>query len=616
MRLGPDSAAALRQAVHLHKAGRLDAAIKAYRGLLKRWPDLPQAHNNLGAALKAAGKPRPAAAAYRRAVALAPAYTAAHANLASVLLLLGRPEQALWHFLVAARQEPEQAAHRQGLAAALRPMRFTEASPAIEAAFQACLDDPGIEHQSLVPAALSLLRHDRALADDEALAAHPLVMALLLRAVLPDPDWERRLTVLRRACREAVAEREPLPVPRSFVAALAVQAFLTDHGYPVSDDEEAWVEQAAGAAVETSAGERAISDSLLVVALYRPLYRLPGGDVLADLPAPEDAALAMLLRRQLQEPVGQAALADSLPRLTAIENATSAALAAQYDEHPYPRWFATRAKTPRSLAAVLAALFPGQSVPLPEGVPGDARLEVLVAGCGTGKHAIDVATRYAGAEVLAVDLSRAALAVGAQRARAARVANVTFGQADILALDGLDRRFHLIESVGVLHHLRDPLAGWRVLVDRLAPGGLMRLGFYSRRARTAIAQARDWIAAAGYPASASGIREARQALLALPEDRPERRVAGQLDFYSLSGCRDLLFNVQERSYDLPDLAAALDGLGLGFLGFEFADPAIPRAYAARFPKDRHRTDLANWDRFEAERPDCFQQMYQFWCRKL
>ena len=633
MRPGPDSAAALRQAVALHKAGRLDQAIKAYRALLKRWPALPQAHNNLGVALKASGRLQPALKAYRQALALAPDYAAAHGNLGSGLLLQGDAKAALPHFLAANRQEPGNAGHRQGLAAALRPMRFDTPSAAIEQGLLACFADPGIEHQALVPAALSLLRADPGLAPvlgDGAsepeggplagLADRPLAMRLLLQTVIPDPAIEARLAALRRQCLAAVAEdsgSSALPVSRSLAAALAVQAFLTDYAYPLGEAESAWIDAIADRAAGESLKAGAIGDALIVAAQYRPLHGLPDADRLAGLAPPDSGppnndTLAALWRLQLTQPRAERALAEDLPRLTPIEDPTSAAVAAQYDEHPYPRWFATQAKSPRPLQAVLSELFPGREIAVPTAKP----LQVLIAGCGTGKHAIDVATRYAGAEVLAVDLSRGALAVGQERARARGLDDLTFAQADILELGALDRRFHLIESVGVLHHLRDPLAGWRVLVDRLESPGLMRLGFYSRHARTAIEAARTWVAAGGYPATEAGLRAARQALLALDPSNPERKVTAQLDFYSLSGCRDLLFNVQERSYDLPELAAAISDLGLTFLGFEFADPALPRAYAARFPEDTAMTDLSNWDRFERENPDSFQQMYQFWCARV
>ena len=52
-------------------------------------------------------------------------------------------------------------------------------------------------------------------------------------------------------------------------------------------------------------------------------------------------------------------------------------------------------------------------------------------------------------------------------------------QGDILKIDQLGRLFDIIESVGVLHHMDDPLTGWKVLVDRLRSGGLMKVGLYN-----------------------------------------------------------------------------------------------------------------------------------------
>ena len=43
-------------------------------------------------------------------------------------------------------------------------------------------------------------------------------------------------------------------------------------------------------------------------------------------------------------------------------------------------------------------------------------------------------------------------------------------QGDILKLNQLEKQFDIIESAGVLHHMDDPLAGWKVLVDRLRTG--------------------------------------------------------------------------------------------------------------------------------------------------
>ena len=62
----------------------------------------------------------------------------------------------------------------------------------------------------------------------------------------------------------------------------------------------------------------------------------------------------------------------------------------------------------------------------------------------------------------------------------------------------LDRQFDIVECVGVLHHMAEPTAGWRVLVNLLAPGGLMKIGLYSETARKDIVAAQSFAVERGY----------------------------------------------------------------------------------------------------------------------
>jgi SAM-dependent methyltransferase len=132
------------------------------------------------------------------------------------------------------------------------------------------------------------------------------------------------------------------------------------------------------------------------------------------------------------------------------------------------------------------------------------------------------------------------------------ITNIEYAQADILKLDNLPRTFDIIESVGVLHHMAEPFAGWRTLLSRLRPGGFMGLGFYSEVARRHIVRAREIIAKLGYAGTSDDIRQFRQ--------DPVFQANGELcslsmsaDFYSTSECRDLLFHVQEQRLTLdPD----------------------------------------------------------------
>ena len=628
---------AMQAAVAAHKQGRLEAAIAGYRQVLHLAPDFPEAHNNLGVALKAAGSLREAVASYREALQLRPKYPSALANMAAARAALGEHDRALKLAIEAVNLEPGNVSHCQVLAGQLRNRRFSEASDAVVRAVRACFEAPGVEHQLITPAALSLLkvipavrtawacvdhggRRDLAVMLDDGdldeLFEVELLQLLLTRTLLPDEALEQLFTAFRHCCLEAVAA-EALPPPGIYhpdpalIAALAELCFHNDYAFAESAPEADLVAGLSEAAPGLAPNLDTDSPKLVVLAMYRPLFALADCGHLAEPPPGLPPAIARLLRRQVSEPLAERAIAPIIPRLTPIEAGVSRAVQRQYEESPYPRWRASGVKQPRPLGDVVASLFPHLETP-PQ-APSPTR--ILIAGCGTGKHALDVASRYRDAQVLAIDLSTTALAFARRKLDEAGLANVEIAQADILALGERDTRFDLIEAVGVLHHLADPPAGWRVLTGLLAAGGFMKLGFYSRAARRDIAAARNLLRNAGFAATPEGIRAARGRIFALAPDDPARQVTGELDFYSLSGCRDLLFNVQERDYRLPELAAALADLELEFLGFEFPEEAPRRAYAERFPQDPTMTDLALWDSFEAENPETFRNMYQFWCRR-
>ncbi len=264
------------------------------------------------------------------------------------------------------------------------------------------------------------------------------------------------------------------------------------------------------------------------------------------------------------------------------------------------------------MAWVLKGLFPHLSAPELASVKSP---KILVAGCGTGKHAVSCAKRFLGAEVLAVDLSLTSLGYAMRKARELGVNNVEFAHKDILELTDIDAEFDLIESAGVLHHLQDPVKGWRILVNLLKPLGFMRIGLYSEHARRSEISARSFIAERGYQATKEGIRQCRQDILALPDDVTDKGISRANDFYTMSTCRDLIFHVQEHRFTLPEIADILKDLGLEFLGFELRDTSVKRRFVEQFPQDPTAIDLRCWDQYEMAHPQTFSGMYQFWVRR-
>ena len=241
-------------------------------------------------------------------------------------------------------------------------------------------------------------------------------------------------------------------------------------------------------------------------------------------------------------------------------------------------------------------------------------MKVLVAGCGTGQHPIQVAQQFSNASVLAIDLSLASLCYAKRKTEEMGLSTIDYAQADLLNLGTLERRFDLIESVGVLHHLADPVAGWRVLMQLLRPGGLMLLGLYSELGRREVVTARGRAASHGLPAQAEDIRRCRQTLMNEELAPHFEQFLRSRDFYSMSACRDLLFHVQEHRFTVPQIKVILAQLGLKFIGF-VVEPEDAAEYARLFPDDPAKIDLDHWHVFETGRPNTFARMYQFWVQR-
>ena len=120
-----------------------------------------------------------------------------------------------------------------------------------------------------------------------------------------------------------------------------------------------------------------------------------------------------------------------------------------------------------------------------------------------------------------------------------------------------NREFDIVECVGVLHHMRDPEAGLRVLADLLKPGGLIKLGLYSETARAQLASSRRKAGHLGAEPTDSQIREYRRRLLDAGGEELEA-LCEWSDFFNLSEWRDLIFHVQEHQFSLSQIDRLLD----------------------------------------------------------
>lgn len=208
-------------------------------------------------------------------------------------------------------------------------------------------------------------------------------------------------------------------------------------------------------------------------------------------------------------------------------------------------------------------------------------LKILDAGCGTGVSTDYLAHLNPGAEILAVDISPGALEVARdrlQRSGGSDQVQVRIENRSLLELEG-EGPFDYINSVGVLHHLREPESGLKALASLLKPGALLHLFLYADGGRWEIHRTQRVLMAMGVETDEQGLKLARQLFETLPKDnrlRCNHEQRWAIDCSADVNFADMYLHPQETSYNLDRLFAFIASADLEFAGFsncKIWDPA-------------------------------------------
>jgi len=624
--LKPDFAEAhYNLGIILKELGRLEEAEVCNRKTITLKPDLVEAHINLGNILNELGRLKEAEANYRRAIALKPNLTDAHNNLGVILQKYGKLNEACSAYIQAINLNPDFTKAYANLGIAIKNVRFNSSNVKLYPVLIRLLSTENFARpKDLAPSILSLLKHDPLIKNlllEENFATCPkeansiignldkltLLHHLMRICPLPDLQFERFFVTMRSLLLTNLDNFKASPELIYFLSTLSLHCFTNEYVYFEKDEETELVKNLETEIMQTIAKSvQPEAIKILCLASYRPLHQYNWCQNLEALDHLEEVK-----SRLIEEPYAERAIAAEIPMLGEISDDVSCKVRAQYEENPYPRWvklgIPTKAKSISKIFAELNLHLHSERI---KNVIAPA---ILIAGCGTGQHSIGTASYFSDCQVTAVDLSLASLAYAKRKTTELGITNLKYLQADILRLDQLEQKFDIIESVGVLHHMDEPMAGWRVLTDLLKPGGLMRIGLYSELARQYIVGVRKEITLLKVGTSESEIREFRRSLAESNEENHQRLTKG-LDFFSLSTLRDLIFHVQEHRFTLPQIKKCLDELGLKFCGF------VTKDFISKF-RELHGEeadiyDLALWHQYEESNPRAFIGMYQFWCQKL
>lgn len=533
--------------------------------------------------------------------------------LASVHLVKGDLSTALQYASHALDQEPKNRHYAILYAAIMNNISFDGYNQNQIRLITACLENPGANTGLLSQGWHSLFVHcpiwkdacaagkdfmfqqagqiiDRLKAEQR--LNDPFILLALRYMILKGEQSERVFLALRHAYLDRFinAPEKIDDQDLSLLSALACQCAFTEYAYYESVDEQ----QKLGALLKTPHDNSSSPTLLLVLCLYRPLLSLMTEDQAMTLH--HQPWFEQIVRDQVINRRTELELMANLTQLTPINDDISRAVEQMYLENPYPAWLSTQ--------------YRGNVDHLKLAPQKQNRNQMLIAGCGTGHHAIMSSLSFENMQVLAIDLSRRSLAYAKRKTNELKLPHIEYAQADILELGNLNQRFDIVESVGVLHHLADPLEGLRIILNLLKPGGMIKLGFYSEIARTAMIAARKEIARLEYQATPEGIRQFRHDVLSNPDTHPARYLLKNGDFYTISTCRDLVFHIQETRYTLPQIKEMLANHGLEFHRFNLDIPAMS-GFKKRFSGEKDTQNLDLWHQYETEFPNTFANMYQF-----
>ena len=436
------------------------------------------------------------------------------------------------------------------------------------------------------------------------------ILNALKKIIFSDPKLEDMLTKVRRnICDRIAKDIEKInDFEILFVIALGEQCFINEYVYSCSKQEKLSIKKIKNRCINEEINEIDIS----ILSCYFPLFKLL--DQIPSLKSftSSNQSLMRLIELQIIEPLKEIELSQHIKKLGVINDDISQKVKSQYEENPYPRWRYAYYSESQNISIVQGINNEIKPNIISSRI-GNSQLQILVAGCGTGNQILNTQS-YKNAKVTAIDLSLSSLAYAQRKINELGIDNVELIEMDILKVNLLKKKFDIILCSGVLHHMYDPSAGLKSLLDVLKNNCFMKLGLYSELARNDIVKSRNYIKSKKLQANDDDIRNFRETVISgnLIE---LNSLTKSSDFYTLSSCRDLCFHKQEHRFTIRQLQETLKSNELKFLGFAIRK-SVKSLYHQYFPQDKEQTNLENWVRFEEKHPMTFKGMYQFWVSKL
>tara|TARA_B110000037_G_scaffold41790_1_gene51648 strand:+ start:1620 stop:3581 length:1962 start_codon:yes stop_codon:yes gene_type:complete len=422
-----------------------------------------------------------------------------------------------------------------------------------------------------------------------------------------DIEAEKLLTFVRKFILLNIYDEVFSVKINNLVEILALNSFFNDYIFFISKEETIKLNEIENKlqASKIRKNQDKVS-KILAISMYRNLSDSP---IIKDLKS--EYLPLKFYKYCILNPFKENNLIKSVNTFGKIENKVSSKVKNQYEIFPYPQWIYSDTYLQKtnfkeyinSLGLKLSNYDIFKKI----------EKSILIAGCGTGKEAVEYGELISDINITAVDLSSKSLGYALRKCSESKIKNINFLQGDILNLQDLNKTFDLVMSNGVIHHMEDPNAGFTSINKCLKKNGLLKLSLYSKIARRNLLECQE-LAKSEKISSHLQLRNFRNKLIK-HDNIKSKQILDFGDFYNASTFKDLVLHEQEHTFNIQKIKEVVKKLNLKFCGFQNIRN-LHNKFIGHYGSSQKLYDLNYWEELEEKYPDTFSGMYQFWCQKV
>jgi len=440
----------------------------------------------------------------------------------------------------------------------------------------------------------------------------PLLLLAMERSLLKGPLVEKLLMAVRHelldySTQNGVIAKTHLPMAMAFIQ----YGLKSEYVLPMTDGEQSVLrglqEIISQAMSQFGCNALDISGALTLYSMYFHWNQLEQYEQLLSLDEGKWPSNLIPVKKWYETQDNQRHY--SFKKVTSLPDNS---IQRQYERFPYPRWQYLDAMKKSNYGVSLQYEYPEHTIP--ESYLKN-KLNVMVAGCGTGRHAVNVAKHFHNTDVTAIDISEPSLRHAKQQADYYQLDNIQFQLGDITQLKKPAIQYDVVECSGVLHHIVNHDTALNNLVNSLKNRGFIKIALYSQRARATLQRIKMSVERLNIQEDTNKLKIIRQAILNSQNLEGIDKIVVADDFYTLSGFIDMMFNEYEKHFTPLKIQELCDKHNLEWLGFCNLSQKVKQQFRDFHGLRADFKDLNQWEDFEREYPDSFPQMYQFYCQK-